>query len=333
LDKDLLRVAVVGLGKMGLLHASILNTLPNVQIVACCDKSRLILRFFRKASNKIQMVDDVEKLRDLDLDVVYVTTPIPTHVPITKILCGEKIARNIFVEKTLASSFDKAKDLCRLSQSLGGVDMVGYMKRFSVTFRKAKEVLDQSTIGKLLSFNAYAYSSDFFGVDKGLRASASRGGVLRDLGAHIVDLALWFFGDLKVESASIESPTDEGSENSVRFKARNRDGLGGFFDISWSMKNYRMPEFGLVVRASNGLMKVDDYKVELEFNNGKLLRWYRQDLADNVGFLLGEPEYFREDKYFVESVLNSCAAEPSFSTASKVDWLIGEVKNRAGKNA
>ena len=315
---------------MGLLHASILNTLPNVQLVACCDKSRMILRFFRKAFNRIQLVDDVEKLCDLDLDVVYVTTPIPTHFPITKIICNKKIARNIFVEKTLASSFDKAEELCRLSQSLGGVNMVGYMKRFAVTFKKAKEILDQATMGKLLSFSAYAYSSDFFGADKSMRTSASRGGVLRDLGAHVLDLALWFFGDLKVESALIESLT---GENSVRFKARSYDGLDGSFDISWSIENYRLPEFGLVIRASNGLMKVDDYKVELEFNDGKSRRWYRQNLDDSVGFLLGEPEYFREDKYFLESVLNSRAAEPSFSTASKVDGLIDQVKYRAGENA
>lgn len=318
---------------MGLLHASILNTLPNVQLVACCDKSRLILRFFRKAFNRIQLVDDVEKLCDLDLDVVYVTTPIPTHFPIIKIICDKEMTRSIFVEKTLASSFDKAEELCRLSQSLGGVSMVGYMKRFSVTFRKAKEILDQAAIGRLLSFSAYAYSSDFFGADKGLRASASRGGVLRDLGAHVLDLALWFFGDLKVESALIESLTGENSENSVHFKARNYDGLDGSFDISWSMENYRLPEFGLVIRASNGLMKVDDYKVELEFNDRKLCRWYRQNLDDSVGFLLGEPEYFREDKYFVESVLNGRAAEPSFSAASKVDGFIDQVKYRAGENA
>ncbi len=328
-----LRVAVVGLGKMGLLHASILSTLPNVQLVACCDKSRMILRFFRKAFNRIQLVDDVEKLCDLDLDVVYVTTPIPTHFPIIKIICSKKIARNIFVEKTLASSFDKAEELCRLSQSLGGVNMVGYMKRFAVTFRKAKEILDQATMGKLLSFSAYAYSSDFLGDDKSLRTSVSRGGVLRDLGAHVVDLALWFFGDLKVESAMIESLTGEDSENSVHFRARNHDGLEGLFDISWSMENYRLPEFGLIIRASKGLMKVDDYKVELEFDDGKVQIWYRQNLDDNVGFLLGEPEYFREDKYFIESILNSRDAEPSFSTASKVDYFIDEVKDRAGENA
>jgi predicted homoserine dehydrogenase-like protein len=44
-----LRVAVVGLGKMGLLHANILNTLQGVELAAVCDKSGLIQRLFQRA--------------------------------------------------------------------------------------------------------------------------------------------------------------------------------------------------------------------------------------------------------------------------------------------
>jgi len=317
---------------MGLLHTCILNTLPNLQVVACCDKSRLIRKFFGKALKKVQLVDDIEKLSGLELDVVYVTTPIPSHFPIIKALYGGKIARNIFVEKTLASSFEKAEELCNLSLKCGGTTMVGYMKRFAVTFAKAKEILEHFMMGDLLSFNAYAFSSDFFGAPSTFRTSAARGGVLRDLGAHVVDLALSFFGDLQVESAVIDSSTAESSENSVHFTTRNHVGLCGDFDVSWIMENYRMPEFGLVIKASKGTIKVDDYKVELEFNDGKSQTWYRQNLNDTVDFLLGDPEYFREDKYFIDSVLKGSVAEPSFSTASKVDCLIDQVKNRAGKN-
>jgi len=43
-----LKVAVIGLGKMGLLHASILNVLPNVQLSAICDRDTKIIRFAKK---------------------------------------------------------------------------------------------------------------------------------------------------------------------------------------------------------------------------------------------------------------------------------------------
>jgi hypothetical protein len=93
-----------------------------------------------------------------------------------------------------------------------------------------------------------------------------------------------------------------------------------------------MPEIGLVIRGAKGKINVNDDEVRLELVNGNTRRWYRHDLNDSVGFLLGAPEYFREDKHFIESVLNGGNAEPSFATASKVDFLIGQVKENGEKN-
>ena len=332
LRRGSVKVGVVGLGKMGLLHASILNVLPNAQLVVLCDKSSLICKLSRKIFDGVCIVDDVEKFHGLDVDVVYVTTPIPYHFLVVENIYLKEIARNLFVEKTLAPSYSEANELCKLAQSFGGTNMVGYMKRFAVTFRKAKDLLDQEVLGETLSFDAYAYSSDFLGCEKSSKTSASRGGVLRDLGAHAIDLALWFFGNLEVDSAELESPVGASSEDSAHFRLKKADGLEGLFNISWCKENYRLPEFGLVIRGSGGTMRVNDDNVELKLNDGKSSKWYRHDLDDNVGFLLGAPEYFREDEYFIKAVLNGNDAEPSFYAASKVDYIIDQVKHRAGYN-
>lgn len=331
LSRESLRVAVIGLGKMGLLHASILNTLPHVELTALCDKGALIRRVCKKVLDKVRVVDDLEKLSGLDLDVAYVTTPIPSHFIVLDTIYSRRIARNVFVEKTLASSFEEAKKLCELSQKFGDLNMVGYMKRFAVTFGKAKELLEQEALGDVASFDAYAYSSDFFGVEKSSGSSGARGGVLRDLGAHVIDLALWLFGDLKVDSAKLDQPVEGGSEDSAQFRANRADGLEGSFSISWCKENYRMPEFGLSIKGSKGIMSVNDDRVELELNDEKTSRWFRHDLNDHVGFLLGAPEYFRENEYFVNSILEKRSVDPSFRTASKVDCIIDQVKARAEK--
>jgi len=44
MEKEL-KVAVVGFGRMGMLHAGILNFLPRVKLAAVCEKSGLIRRF------------------------------------------------------------------------------------------------------------------------------------------------------------------------------------------------------------------------------------------------------------------------------------------------
>ena len=49
----MIKVAVVGLGQMGLLHASLLNVMPGVRLVALCDQSPLINRFSRKVFSEI----------------------------------------------------------------------------------------------------------------------------------------------------------------------------------------------------------------------------------------------------------------------------------------
>jgi len=84
LDRERLRVAVIGLGKMGLLHASILNVLPNVQLVGLCDKSAMVRKLCKRVFNGVHLVDDVEKLSDLNLEAVLVTTPISSHFSFIK---------------------------------------------------------------------------------------------------------------------------------------------------------------------------------------------------------------------------------------------------------
>ena len=324
---------MIGLGKMGLLHTSILNLLPNVQLTALCDKSGLILKLSKKLFNKeIHVVKDIEKLSGLDLDVAYVTTPISSHSFLVKNLYLQEIARNLFVEKTLASSYDEAKELCDLAKKIGGVNMVGYMKRFGVTFNKAKDLLTRESLGDVISFKAHAYSSDFWSSKQKSKVASSRGGALRDLGSHAVELALWFFGDLHVDSAMLQSSTESASETSVNFKVKKSNGLTGEFDVSRCMKNYRLPEVGLQIEGSKGVLNVNDDKLDMELNNGESFVWYRHDLNDNVGFMLGAPEYFRENQYFINSVLEGRDAEPSFFTASKVDYLIDQVNCRVDEN-
>lgn len=314
---------------MGLVHASILSTLPNVELVALCDKSNLIRKFCSKLLSGVRVVDDLTKISELDIDLVFVTTPIPSHYSIINSLFSNQQAANVFVEKTLCSSYSDSSKLCELARNSGRVNMVGYMKRFAVTFRKAKELLSQGAIGSINSFEAHAYSSDFYGLTNPSQVSSSRGGVLSDLGSHVIDLSLWFFGDFQVQPDKINA---KDIQNTVQFNVRSDSSVEGFFDVSWCKEGYHVPEFGLLINGSKGKIAVDDDVVRLESVSGESFQWYRHDLNDNVGFLLGAPEYFREDAYFVESILDGVSAEPSFDTASKVDYVIGKVFDGAEKN-
>lgn len=328
MNKTKLRVAIVGLGKMGLVHTGILNVLPDVQVVAICEKSLLIRKFVKKVFKGIEIVDDVERLVGCDLDAVYVTTPIPSHFSVSRTVLAERIAPNLFVEKTLTQDYDNSKELSELANKSAGTNMVGYLRRFYVTFNKAKDLLNKEAIGKVGSFKAYAYSSDFSEVKRGSKTAASRGGVLRDLGCHAIDLTLWLFDDLKVSHVS---PLVDGnvSGDSANFEVENPE-LAGEIDVSWRMPNYRLPEVGFSILGSKGELTVNDDQVRLSVRNEKPFEWYRHDLDDSVPFWLGLPEYYREDSYFVKSIIESNRAEPDFYAASQVDRIIAEVEKTDG---
>jgi predicted dehydrogenase len=321
-----LRVGVVGLGKMGLVHTSVLNVLPNIEVAALCDKSDLIRRFFKKVLKHMPILDDVEKLSSFGLDAVYVTTPIPYHCNVARTVYQNKIAKNVFVEKTLAASYREAEELCSLARRSGGANMVGYLRRFYVTFSKAKSLLDEGKIGDISSFKAYAFSSDFVDTKAENRESGDRGGVLADLGSYAMDLALWFFGDLSVKSARAESVVQ--NSEVLHLELCHNQGIAGTCDVSWCMKDYRMPEVGFTFDGSKGTVTVNDDWVELRQRGGASSRWFRQDLNDNVPFWLGLPEYYREDEYFVSCLWEGREAEPCFESASKIDKMIEDVKSK-----
>ncbi len=334
LESQKLKIAIVGLGKMGLLHSSILSTFPNTKLVAVCDKSALMNKLYKKvfAPMGVNVINDFEKLSSSGLDAVYVTTPISSHSLIVKSLLTEGKVRNLFVEKTLASDYSQAKELCSLSKQFGSLTMVGYMKRFSVIFGKAKELLDKGELGEPLSFKAYAFSSDFLGVTEESKSSVSRGGAVRDIGCHLIDLAFWLLGDFEVSKILSREDTEIGSETFVSFLTQNSTGLEGHFDISQRMQNYRMPEFGLSIKCTKGLIEVNDDRLYLTMPNGDRRKWYKHDLNDSVDFFLGESEYFRENKEFVNAIVEKRPCEPNFETASKVDNVIDQVREKSGSS-
>lgn len=319
-------VGVIGMGKMGLLHASLVNALPDARLVAIYDRSPVMKRFVGKALNNIKITNKYEDFASRKYDAIYVTTPIPSHFNIVNNIYSTEISRNIFVEKTLTSTYKQSRELCHQAEAEGGITMVGYMSRFSPIFQKTKALLDEEVIGEITSFTAYAYASDF--ADKKVKALSDKGGVTRDLGAHIIDLSLWFFGDLIVNSDTDDVGLTNRSDNGICFKVKGSSGITGTFDISWAKEGYRLPEFGLTITGSKGIFNVNADVVKLEKNSGEIHTWYRQDFNDNVPFLLAAPEYYRENAHFIEAITNGSKAEPDFITASRVDLLIEQAEGK-----
>jgi predicted dehydrogenase len=267
------------------------------------------------------------------LDAVIITTPVQTHAKIILDLVASNGAISLFVEKPLAANHEEARKICEAVGKSSAIHMVGLQKRFAATFSKGKELLANGEIGTPQFFRGHIFSSDVFSGGGGWRLKKGSGGVAVDLGPHIVDLILWYFGDPSKVSG-VSKSLYSAVEDYVHATFEFRNGLLGNIDMSWSIRNYRLPELYLEVHGSHGTLTVSDDFVKLQLDEaGTNLpagthMFRRPELQPSVPFLLAEPEFTLEDVAFRSALTNGKAAEPDFLAGARVNELIDIILGR-----
>ena len=333
-----LRVGVVGFGKMGLLHSGIVNALDGSELVAICESDSLLRRIGARLLRDVHFYRDVnEMLRKESLDAIFVTTPIATHLSMIEAAVKAGSVHGIFVEKPLAANYHDALAAADLVRGSRIVTAVGYQKRYSPEFAKAKSFLDSNAIGPVKSFTAYSFVAGVFAQGKGWRFDPRQGGALLDLGPHLIDLVAWYFGQSLVESASMESLHSQTVEDRVHAVLRC-SGVEGEIDVCWSQPGYRLMETGFDIRGEDGSIKVSDDGVSLEvfhstssFERGSY-RYSKPELYEGVDFLIGDPEYCIEDHRFLDSLHDQSVAGVDFDTAAGTNDTIDKIRAAALTN-
>lgn len=334
-----LRAAVVGLGKLGLLHAATFNVLPGCRLVGVADKTKTILDGLKSRMDGIAAHSDyVKLLEETRPDFVAIATPTGSHVPIA-LDCIER-GLPVFIEKPLSLNADQAGPLLAKLRQRPVVNMVGYMTRFLDTFRKAKEVLDTGVLGRPQLLKGSMYIGQLFKRGKGWRydRSASGGGVLTTQNSHVVDLLLWYFGNISWVSAQTTRLYSEQVEDHAHVFMQFANGLRGFFDASWSARHYRTPTVTIHVQGENGTLDVDDDGVRLfvcdpaaGFAAG-WRTWRKPDLYRGTVFDIGGPNYTEQALQFLDALRGSGRVESDVLSAFKVQQVIDAAYLSADQN-
>lgn len=320
---------------MGLLHAGILNALPACEVVSIAEKESILIRFAKKLLPNLSFYPNVGEMlaREQELDAVYVTTPISSHLPILREIVANRRKVALFVEKPLASNYHDAMAIVDLTRRPDLKTMMGFQKRFSPIFQKAKQLLQQGILGELNKFESYSYVSDVQKEGKGWRFVAGQGGAVLDLGPHLIDLLLWYFGEPVEVDGTKGSLHSKEVDDFAHCKLKFERGFEGTLDVSWSIDGYRIPETGLSVIGTNGKLQVTDDYLELELysnasamNAGKY-RFSKPEFRSGVDFLIGDPEYCLEDKYFVDCILEAKTPEPDFGAGLRVNQIIERIRD------
>ncbi|MGA2790619.1 MAG: Gfo/Idh/MocA family oxidoreductase [Candidatus Bathyarchaeia archaeon] len=326
-----MKISVIGLGKMGLLHAGIVNSLPDARVTSVCEAD-----FFLSTAAKALLPKEISVYRDVDKmileedpDTLFVTTPIDAHVPIINESFRVKSNLNMFVEKPLASSYNEAKAACEAASHSSGVNMVGFQRRFSPIFQKASSLLTENAVGEPIFFRSYFLSSDVLREGSGWRSKKRSGGVLLDSAPHLLDTLIWFFGEpasvLAVKKKIYSSSVDD----YVHALFSYASGLQGHMDICWSLSSYRLPELLLQIYGKDGIMTVTDDFVKVssgqQNSRGGSRTYNRQSFQVSTPFLLTDPEYALEDVAFLEAVRTQVSPDSNFVQAAKVNALIDRI--------
>ena len=131
----MINIGIIGLGKMGLLHLSILNTMQDIKIVAICEKQSIVRLFAKRVLPSMKVVSDLEEM-GRTIDAYYITASVGAHYPIIKQIYTSLPTKNIFVEKPLCANGAQSREICEIAAKHNSITMVGYTKRYSATLFK-----------------------------------------------------------------------------------------------------------------------------------------------------------------------------------------------------
>jgi predicted dehydrogenase len=134
------------------------------------------------------------------VDAAIIATPHHTHVPIARDLVEAGIP--VLSEKPLGTTVAEVEEIAELSKARGVVVAVNQTRRFIPACIEIKRLLDEGAIGSVTEL--HAEEGDRFGwpaATPSMFGARSGGkGVLLDIGAHVFDLLVWWFGpDLVLE--------------------------------------------------------------------------------------------------------------------------------------
>ncbi|MGO9863403.1 MAG: Gfo/Idh/MocA family protein [Terriglobales bacterium] len=142
----MLKVGIVGCGKIADAHASQIQRIKGCEIVGVCDREPLMARQLYERAPVKQYFDEVgEMLRQARPHVVHITTPPQSHFEIGK-LCLE-LGCHVYVEKPFTVNENEAQELIALANERGLRVTVGHDEQFCHSARRLRSLVQDGYLG------------------------------------------------------------------------------------------------------------------------------------------------------------------------------------------
>ncbi|XHR30181.1 MAG: Gfo/Idh/MocA family protein [Chthoniobacteraceae bacterium] len=169
--------------------------------------------------------------------LVIIASPPKFHAPAAVYALTHGAA--VLCEKPMADTVADAETILAAARSSGSLLAVGLYKRFFPACEALKGLLEKQPLGRLISFTVeeggrfgwQAASDSFF------RKNVTPGGVLLDIGVHVLDLLLWWLGE--PETLVYRDDAMGGQEANCRVELAYAGGARGQVHLSrdWATRN------------------------------------------------------------------------------------------------
>jgi len=259
---------MIGLGKMGRLHMMNCLKIDEVKIIAAADPSKKSLNEAKSAGVN-HLYTDYHDLLNHPSNIDAVIISLPHFLHFESIQLALEYGLDVFVEKPMANMVEECREIVKSVGKSGRKLMVGHCMRFIDAIEQMKEIKDKGRIGDLevvtleeLLNGPFAHGLIPTPVPEWwFDPKKSGGGVLLDLGYHLIDLFRFFAGeDCKVEFCCLDHKFNLPLEDGAILILRSCDSsVKGIVNVGWFQKSV-FPEFNfrVILHGNAGYVSSED---------------------------------------------------------------------------
>lgn len=333
--------AVVGLGKMGLSHLSMIKAHPDVNLVGVCDATGYLLDILSKYTDVKTYKDYGKMLDDAKPDAVIIATPTHLHADMIREALDRGIS--VFCEKPLVIDPADSIALTQLAAERGVVTQVGYHNRFVGAFREVRRLIDLGAIGTVGTALAEAYGPVVLKPSgKTWRSQrATGGGCLYDYAAHPLNLLTWYLGEPEsVSGSQLTSIFSAQIDDAVASTLHYPHGTAQIIS-NWSDESQRKMTTKITLWGEHGRIYADRQEIQVYLRDtaaipeGYRAGWnvrYTTELTEAPWFYLRGEEYSAQLDAFVKRVeARESTGENDFATAAVTDRVIAAISEDAAR--
>ncbi|SHN02131.1 Predicted dehydrogenase [Cyclobacterium lianum] len=320
---------------MGISHCAILGAHPDVNLVAVCDSSSLVIEAFKKHSQFQCFTDYRKMISEMNLDAIVIASPTKFHAEMVHYALDHSL--HVFCEKPFVLNPEDAEILAEKAEKKNLVNQVGYHNRFLGTFNEVKVLLQMNILGELYHFNGESYGPVVI-REKGSTWRSQKGqggGCLYDYASHTIDLIHFLLGPpTEVAGTQLKKIFSNDVEDAVYSSITLNNGLRGQLSVNWSDETHRKMNTQITILGKKGKIIADATEVKIFLKEANELLglpkgWtvkYLTELTPNVDYYLRGEEYSSQIDHFIKCIKDlKTINKSSFRSASFTDQLISKL--------